>query len=88
MEEGEEEEVGGVGQGFRWRRWRGLERELRREMELLGEKAAGDQDGEDDDEEVGLDAEDRKQGAEGVGGEEGAKKKGEGVSTYSVSHML
>ncbi|WWC58067.1 uncharacterized protein I303_100602 [Kwoniella dejecticola CBS 10117] len=35
--EGEEEELGGVTKDFRWRRWRGLEKELRREMRQRGE---------------------------------------------------
>ncbi|WVR03452.1 hypothetical protein IAU60_000443 [Kwoniella sp. DSM 27419] len=37
LADGEEERVGGVGKDFRWRRWRGLEKELRREMRLRGE---------------------------------------------------
>lgn len=35
--EGERAVVGGVGPDFRWRRWQGLARELRREMKSRGE---------------------------------------------------
>ncbi|WWC66882.1 uncharacterized protein I206_100789 [Kwoniella pini CBS 10737] len=37
LPEGEEEEIGGVTKEFRWRRWRGLNKELRREMRQRGE---------------------------------------------------
>ena len=37
LAEGEEEYVGGVGADFRWRKWRGLEKELRIEMRKRGE---------------------------------------------------
>ena len=72
LEEGEEEEVGGVGRDFRWRRWRGLEMELRREMRLLEGKAGMDQGGQ--------------QGEIVVVDEERAEvgTKAEGVSAYSV----
>ena len=33
----EPEETGGVGESFRWRKWKGLEKELRKEMRKRGE---------------------------------------------------
>lgn len=36
-EQGEEVLIGGVGPDFRWRKWRGIQNELRREMRLRGE---------------------------------------------------
>lgn len=37
LAEDETEEVGGVGVGFRWRKWGGLDRELRKEMKKRGD---------------------------------------------------
>ena len=39
----EPEEVGGVGVGFRWKRWGGLRRELKREMRKRNELNEADQ---------------------------------------------
>ena len=48
LREGEEEDVGGVTQEFRWRKWRGLKKELRSEMmereKLNDEDKAGAED--------------------------------------------
>ena len=50
MENDEQTDVGGVGRDFRWRKWRGLERELRKEMAKRGKVIEQDvrpaQDGE------------------------------------------
>lgn len=48
LEEGEETKVGGVGEDFRWRRWKGLTKELRREMARLEGMNDADQDGTKD----------------------------------------
>lgn len=79
----EPEYIGGVGKDFRWRKWRGLEAELRREMRMLERRLGGDQEG--DWEEDGEDEDD----AEGAGEGEGGKRENgvlpEGVSAYRVS---
>lgn len=43
--EGEEEDLGGVTKEFRWRKWRGLEKELRAEMKQRGEMNSRDKAG-------------------------------------------
>lgn len=45
VKEGEEYEVGGVTKEFRWRKWRGLEKELRKEMKQRGESNKRDKAG-------------------------------------------
>lgn len=46
--EGEEEYEGGISKRFRWRKWKGLEKELRRELTRRGEMNDADQEGKED----------------------------------------
>lgn len=50
--EGEEEEVGGVTAGFRWRKWKGLRKELLRELQRLNGSNDADQEGLEEVQEV------------------------------------
>lgn len=91
--EGEEEYEGGISKKFRWRKWKGLEKELRRELTRRGEMNDADQEGKEDVAMAGP-----SQGSQRVKGEPSAysvsqtRAKGKSLvaddSLFRVSHVI